>query len=341
MIAGVRLFQPEEAPGPRKLRECYDEWLRPQHQRKASRSTLQEYETTLRHWERLTGDPAVSSVVQKTIDDFVDALLADEPKPKQPETVNKHLRNLRTILRRCVPQGVSPRGQTHGRHVLDWLPTLDMLPETKPEPRVIDLDELTAIYKACSVATRVTGAVPAPLVWRTLLLTKYTFGPRTRDLCLMPLSALYLDPPCPLARLRKVEHEHGWIGYVATKTRRYKPYPLYLPIPKLLRLHIDELLKVLGGTRLFPVGNRMNDWHAQWNEIQRAAKIDEPLYLLKELRQTCATTWNEIEGSGGLLGEHVCGHAKLGVNARHYDQATRRVVRYVSEFPYSDQMMLF
>src|SRR5262249_48083601 len=97
----LSIFQPgEETPAvvvdPRSftLREAFNEYLRPSVPKK---STLAEYKTSLRHWERNSQDPPVGSIDTAVMGCFLAEL---ENRGLGAETRAKIGRHLRAILRR-------------------------------------------------------------------------------------------------------------------------------------------------------------------------------------------------------------------------------------------------
>lgn len=232
--------------------------------------------------------------------------------------------------------------------------SIDRLDCDYAPPRTASLEELSAIYRACSAAVWPKHPlIPAPLWWRTLLVLAFTYGPRLGDLapidCDSPglaWSGIRFEADCPDQRM-KDRSEHGWLVFTPLKTRRRKPAPLILPLSSAARRHLEALPRV--GGRVLACRKNPRSFRRELRAIQilalfRAAghsamrtsngrfRIDgrslilrEALrslndmhqrpYTIQDIRKTSDTYW--FRACPGIQ-EHVLGHAPRGVNARHY-----------------------
>lgn len=330
-------FRPAGQSEPRDdelpLRACYEKFLLPEHQRRA-KATRTNFYTALKHWETILGSgdpysgPSVGSVNDDLAMQFQNQLFDRE---MAPATINKNCANLQRIFRRCGPRGY---GNPQGRGIISEVPFVTRIPEGFTEPRVASQDELSAIYKACSVATwPETPQFPAPLWWRVFHVLCYTFGPRTGDL--VPIDsdspgmlwdAFRADPECPHRTITE-SNPWGWLTYTPKKTSRIKPHPLYLPLTEVSRKHLDclprtalHILHCPGSPMLFRKNRQA---------IHAAAGIEES-YTPQDLRKTCETAWDRISLG---LGEIVVGHAPRNVTQRFYRQPAGLLVDAVHKLP--------
>src|SRR5262249_35831612 len=140
---------------------------------------------TLSSWERLTANPGISAISDFSLQSFRDARHKEAFRgqaEKRAATVNKDLRNIRSILRRVGPRGDrNPAGQG----ILPSRPDCQPRPADPIRKRIAVRSELAAIYPACDVAIwpaqRVTG-VPPPRLWRALYVCELCWGANVGDL---------------------------------------------------------------------------------------------------------------------------------------------------------------
>lgn len=334
-----------EPSGDVRLKEAFDQFLRPQlERRKRSPSHIRAFYTILEHWQRLTPDPPVRLIDDALLQQFSDALLVwyQSHEMRGTEAVSKALRYLRSIFRACAERGPgNPRGVATGKHVLTYVPIAEPPERSMQRKRIATLAELGAAYEACQVAKwpkprrRSLWAAPAPLLWRVLLVLDYTYGPRTENLLGLEWANIVLDTACPAPDASRLHWPHGWLTYVPGKTKRHKPDPLYLPLTECARMHLEELRL---RNRTGPIFAFPRNKHALHNTRQRIwteADIADP-YTFQEIRKTCSTAWNDLYP---LLGEHVTGHAPRSVNQIHYDTAIRRLMTYANKVPMAPEFL--
>lgn len=304
------------------LRACYEKHLRPVLADRAE-ATRSAYRTTIRrHWEPLTGDPAVGDID----DGVLQAWWAEMRRRDYGDSLlRKQYSNVRRILRRLGPRAP---GNPAGLGVIAFVPYLEPPPPVRRRKRVATLDDLDRLYIACGVATWPhDGPLPPPLLWRCLLVLAYNLGPRTGDLLGLPWSAITWSADCPDPDVPR-RNASGWICFEPQKTRRKKG-ELLLPLNATVRRHLQALAAVRSpavyGT-LFPHG-RPNDWHLQRRRIAATAGLGGG-YTFQQLRATCSTAWNR-QSYG--LGRHVLGHSPRGVNEASYLSAVDLLLDHVEQ----------
>lgn len=315
----LRLFDPTDGPedGDNQitLREAYTRYLLPdQRGTRRAPSTRSDYQTTLKHWEEsVSYTLTIAAITDDTLREFQDKL---EAKKLGSAAINKNLRNIRAILRRCGPRdGSNP----HGKGLLLTVPYVEPLPQMdRKRKRIIPPKDLELIYKACSEAKLTDCPVPAPLLCRTAFVLAYSIGARRGDLLSLRWSDVTFGRECPDIASDAV-NPSGWISYVPTKTRRKKGDPLHLPLTVAARGHLDAVRKAAPHVdRVFPLSNSVRHFDRLRLDIQRAAKIANP-YGWHDFRRTCNTALirTRIHGAGDCM----LGHAPRGVNAAHYVDA--------------------
>lgn len=310
------------------LRSAFVKFLLPRLTGQRAAGTLEAYETTLRHWEKLTPDPDVRDIDDLTLDLFRDAMLIENTA----ETVKKQWRSIRAVLRACCPRNSSNRsGRPRAESLLVDVPCFEISGERRPRrKRVATDDELTRMYLAADAAKYPRKKAHSPGdYWRTILVLIATFGPRRDDSLLLARGEVILSTQCPDPELRLV-NPWGWLSFVPRKTKRTKPDPLLLPLTRVVHAHLDLILSGTIGDRVFPVGDNRGTWRECLNRIQEAAGIEKP-FTFHDLRTTANIRWHDLPGSH-RAGEDVLGHAPRGVNARNYEEAVSRLCRLAPQF---------
>ena len=293
----------------------------------AASGTVYEYRRTLALWEKLSSDPPVDAIDDRTVAEWGAKMEAEF----EPATILKHWRNLRHFFRRLSRRGPgNPKGMRSTEYLIEDVPTYDPPAVVPGEPRYIPVEHVGAIYRACRVADWPKHRlVPAPVVWQGIVVLISTFGPRITETMGMGIEAVLESPRCPNPRV-PIENPHGWLRYTPEKQKAKKPEPLDLPLTPELR----EALDALGGGRakLFPVTGAKREWYRVWREILVDAGLiadveDGSGPTFHDLRRTCSTNWDLVHEG---LGDFVLGQAKRSVNATWY---TSRVVHLVELLP--------
>lgn len=312
----LRLFQPAGGadspptdPASWKLRACYLAHKAPTLAAPERARTAAEYSKALDHWESRTCDPPIGEVTDDTLLAFQRELTVSG---LANSTVNKTLRHIRGIF-----QILGPRAHRNpsGKNILPFAPYVEPVAEDCPEKRVASTQHLSAIYRACAVATwprsRFTGVEP-PIWWRALLVFETNFGLRTRDLRARQRRDIQPGDSNVPGRSRP---ELRYLRWVPPKTRRRKPQPLYLPLNAVCELHLRHLTP--HNELLFPAPRNDDGFYHEWKAIQAAAGIDDP-YMVKEIRVTCNSRADRQKHGSGRL---ILGHAKRDVNSEYYLQS--------------------
>lgn len=323
---------PSTAPAPSDLflREAFSRFLRPDMEDSAA-ATVADYESTIRIWEQLSGNPPVGQIDDQVLHGFKMRLQQRtwRGKPVSKSTIKKHLGNLRAILRRCGPPGYrNPQGQSIIERVPYVKPPTVKKKDRTRITRVVPIGDVDTFYRACRVARWPAGRLtPAPLMWRVILAMLWQYGMRIEDLLTLTFAANIVDAPeCPHAEI-VCENPHGWLTFTTTKT----DVDIVLPISHVVRRHLDAIKG--NGDRLFPVPYRKSSW---MDERRRIQSMFATPYTFQELRKTCNVNWKRIDREFGPI---VLGHTPGDVNSTFYSNALLDIRDGLSKFPIPPAML--
>lgn len=278
------------------IRQAYERYLLPDHERRRAAKTREGYRDSLRAWERYTDNPPIGAIKNATLAQFCEAYMAEG---RAPASFNKIWRHLRAILRRLAP---AETGNPLGEGIIAKVPYVEMLREESELPRVATADELNAMYEAAAgMQWPVSFEVAAADWWRTFLTVGLAFGPRIGDLLTMPTKAFHLE--------KRV------LRFRANKTRKWH----VLPFGKVVAAHVRRissprplLFAPLGGPTM--LGSRQPFYQA-WHELQDRAKIEQH-FGPHTLRRTCASMY--FKHGGYELASYVLGHTARNVTMQFY-----------------------
>lgn len=327
-ILSIREFTGEGGDELLNLRGCYEKFLLPSLE--ARENTLRAYQTALNHWERITPDPAVEAIDDELCQKFLRRL----GELTSTENSSKVWTAIRPILRRIGPRET---GNPAGLGIIRFVPYARTKKRRAAEKRILSLDELDRLWRACNVVQWPVGLrIPAPLWWRTALVVDSNYGMRTGDLVKqrphhvgLRWDAVRSEPRCPYHFVQEVNAE-GWIVYCPEKTSEFKPEPLHLPMLDVVARHLEEISayrRHLGESLILPAPTHPKALRRELSRISKAAGIDPPVNF-KHLRTTANYRWDSVELG---LGSLVLGHAARSVNAKHYAVSVGHLVRAASK----------
>lgn len=350
MIQQLKLFNPadllpppsaEVDQGAVTLDAFYRAAVRPVLERKGlTPGRLTEYDLAVRRWlecredyrrEYRISNPVLAQLKTWDFAAFQNWLLM---RGVGGRTVNKHLGDLRSILRRC---------ETVGR-----IPAVDAVPTRRAAPKLVfSLDDLAVIYRACAAADWPTiNAAGEPLDyspatgWRAALAVWSTYGLRTQELIAtcgrfagLAWSNLTGNAPNPTPG-GLTSCARGWLVYTPQKQKRFKPEPLALPITPAVRHNLDAIgfARLAGkpAAAVFDWPRSRRAFYRTWRAILRAAGV-EPIKLAdgktaelnpKHLRKTAETLVDQIDPGVGPM---VVGHAPRELAYRNYISTETRI----------------
>lgn len=279
-------------------------------------ATLVEYWTLLAHWERLTENGPVGWIDREAVKQFRQRLIEETCRRgtkryrRSPATVNKILRTFAALI---APLWPADRFNPDGKGLVPYFAFPQPLPRQKRLPFVFSRRELSALYLAAE-ACRPTGGhrrsgLHLPLLWRTAMAVALNTGPRTWDLFALRWEDVRWD-----------DFRHGAVFYRARKTGKIQRPPLN----RVARAHLEAVRRLeLDADQVFPGFRKHKAFYAAWRRICARAGVQAPF---EAFRKTCST-WHDDVLSG--VGAWLTGHSVRGVNAEHYQDPTRRVLRAV------------
>lgn len=315
------------------LRQAFEQVTLPRlKRRQRAPGSVEKYKRAVWYWEQATDDPAIGRITADDLDEFVE-LLAEPGRwaLRTATAANQQLGYVEAILRSCGPR----IGRNGGAGILTEVPAGERLPTEAPTKRrrLVPLEHLDAIYRACRVATwpRVHG-LPAPLLWRVAFVLAYNVGPRRCELFKMPASADRPQAAYPGdADDIEATSPHGWLAFPTPKTaRRKQQLPLVVPVNLTTRQHLDAIRTGTRRLRLLPMGDHASTWRRHSFRIQTAAGIGEP-YTWQDLRKTASRAYRRTAGRD--VAEFILGHKPRGTNATFYDDLTADAVAAVERLP--------
>lgn len=300
--------------------------------------TREEYSTTLRKWSRWGGAETLEDLGRKEIREFLD-WVEDDAASRQGgnpgRTANKVRSHLRAVLSWAWEN--------------DFLEALPSFPRLKPQRDIagkhyLTKSELNSLYFATHQMERPRGW-DEPLSighhWRTALVIFFNYGVDTGTVW----KTLPFHEPI---RWRHISWERqspdrefkepsrwGWIYYRRVKTGK----TFWRPMNRTVRLHLKSLLPaapdpdgqvVLGG------GSRPN---LRFRQLCKLAGVspkrdietgDERPWVLKDLRKTCATYYDEHVPESSV---EILGHSAGGITYRHYAHRAPLAFRAILTLP--------
>lgn len=317
-ILTFSLMAPADPIGPHSsLTDCYQAYMIPRlEDRERKPKTFLEYEQAIAHWERLMMTESgcrmpVKEISDKTAKLFRKRLLSETPT-RSKATVNKIMRHWSAVVRHLWP---ADRTNPKGKGLIAFFDLPGSLEEDGRLPFTFARKELSDLYRACDVVKPLRGCrkspIQIPLLWRLALVLEYNIGARTYDLFTLKWSDF-----------REFDWKWGSIHFRAAKTRKLQR----IPLNQQARLHLDAVKALaLDSERIFPAFNPTNASaiRRKWRKICKAAQVNG---CFEDLRKTVSTAYEDLRPG---VGPWITGHQLSGVNARNYQNPTKRVLKAV------------
>lgn len=274
----------------------------------------------------------------------------------------KHIREfLDWVYQRAIMENGSNPGRTankareHLRAVFSWAWEQDLIDVTPefPKPKLqrdvagkhyLTKDEINALYFATHQMARPKGwQFPFPIgrYWRAALVAFFNYGFDTGTIW---KSASFHEPilwrhlswerESP-DRENKQEARWGWLFYRRVKTNK----SFFRPMNRVMHAHIKSIMPeqmepddpvFLGG------GSRPNERFIELCQLAGIkAKLDvetgeEEPWLLKDLRKTCATYYDEHVPESSI---EILGHSVKGITYRHYAHRAPMAFKAIMTLP--------
>ena len=322
--------------------------------------TIAEQSSTLRHWVRITTDPALEDIDAAVLLLFRESLLSDVwtdahgriRRPLSPQTYlkhDRHVRQLLTVARRLqlidsIPQLYVTRAR--------GLAGVRAAERTRPVRPLVTAEELFRLHRSAAAVTwprrlwrSPISAATRALLWRALLWLLWSYGLRISDAARLTWACVSsyasdIDAPGALLfrpwKLRRIGRLQclplTMKGLQLLQTLRAAVNP---PDPDCL---VFPMLTTPGRWELRR-GTWRPGWRASWSaELCPLARIAptigppdwvaalaadttyRPPLTPHDLRRTCVTELNDRGRTGRRIGAWVAGHSLRGTDAVAYDK---------------------
>jgi len=299
-----------EAAAHLTLRDVFQQYFL-KRRKQLEANSIVSYESTIKRWEVITGNPTLGELSGESFDlekflQFVEekmlcTRLDGRPGQLSLPSANKELRQLQAILALCGP----------GRKCLKIFrdaPELQLFDEPDPEPRIMTLEELSAIYHHCHVAAWPKNRGIAPESWwQASVVYLSNCGSRTSDWLSLKTENCNLNEQWVLIDAEK-------------KTKKANK----LPLPDCL---VEHLQRIWGRRELvFPAPNNKTYRNNTFRAIQQAAGIPEPHFRIKDMRSTCGDRFYAVDAAAG---QGVLNHGNRSTTDRNYVNPLEHKFRFL------------
>ena len=290
--------------------------------KKLSEGTRKEYRSTVTKWLSWGQGVEVDQIERQHIRDFLDWVhekATQDGGANAGRTANKARENLRAFMSWAWEQ--------------DYLEKLPRFPKPKPQRDVagrhyLTKADLNALYFATYELPRPRGWNQDLTVghhWRAALVVFYNYGVDTGTVFKTaafhePILWRHVSwqPASPNGQGQ--ESRYGWLYYRRVKTKKQ----FYRPQNRVVRAHLKSLLPEHPEPNqpVFDCGSSRPN--LQFQQLCRLASVkpkqdvetgEEKLWVLKDLRKTCATYYDAHMPESSI---EILGHSVGGVTYRHY-----------------------
>ena len=312
---GRGLFPTE---GHTTLKSFYETYYKPVRLSDVSGQTVATYESVIRLWCVITGDPPLGSVTAETLASFrncIARLRGKQPASRtSPNTVRKYLRHLQAILDKAGPPG------RRNRDAANLIPDAPWVKPPKArisQPRIVLPGHLSDTYTAAVAMNypRIQGFKP-PAWWRALLVVAFNTGLRRRTLFEMRIEEIDWDARC--------------IRLPAKHMKAGRPH-----IAPLNHTAIEHLLAIRTDRELvFPWPYNVTYFDQCFHRLQDAAGIPrEEHFGLHTIRKTLGTILYEVSPGAAQM---TLGHMDQATTRNHYVRADQIVTRALDQLKQPD-----
>ncbi len=301
------------------LRDCFERFYRSDE---LLPRTIEAYQNTLKHWERITSNPPVAHIDNAVLRDFKVQFLAEG---KSPATFNKNRQHILSVLNLLGPPSHARERDRENLGLLTAVPYVRKARESEKRPVVYDDRHVDALYAGCAAATWPRYGGEIAIWWRTAIVLGFNVGARRNDWLSLQWSAIDLDR-------RELTLHQG-------KTRKVRVLPLHSTAVE----HLRSLRSETASPLVFPtrpdaaapvvVERFKTSLYRTWRAIHRAGGLTDPAdyRTFHQLRATCAT--NLWESNPGHAQQMLC-HSSAETTRRHYahtDPGLRRAVDAIQQ----------
>ena len=306
--------------------------------RKLSRGTRDEYSSTLKKWKKWGNGIPIEELRRTDIREFLDWVhecAIDEEGTNPGRTTNKARENLRAVMSwawerdlvASLPRFPKPRPQRDvaGRHYLTKaeINALYFATHRMKRPRGWNLSAPVGRYWRCAIVLFFNYGVDTGTIWKSV--------PSHEPILWRHVSWNQQSPD----REIKEKSRWGWIFYRRVKTGKN----FYRPMNRVVHAHIKSIMPgdaCPNEPVLFGGGARPN---CRFRQLCQLAGIkpktnvqtgEEKPWLLKDLRKTCATHYDEHVPESSI---EILGHSVGGVTYRHYAHRSPLAFRAIMTIP--------
>ncbi len=306
--------------------------------RNPARATRGEYDTTLRKWREWGGGVCIEQLCRRQIREFLDWVFA--------QAVAQDGTN---------PGRTTNRARAHLRAVISWAWEHDLIeqpprfPKARPQRSVagrhyLTKAEINALYFATHQMRRPRGwdlPVPIGRFWRAALVVFFNYGldsgtvwkstARHEPILWRHVSWNREAPD----RAVKQQSRWGWLYYRRVKTKK----TFWRPMNRVVHAHIRSLMParpepdqpvfVGGGAQ----PNRRFQALCDLAGIPPKTDVEkgaEKPWMLKDLRKTCATYYDEHMPESSI---EILGHSVSGITYRHYAHRAPLAFKAITTMP--------
>jgi len=266
----------------------------------AAESSVRAYDSVVRKWALLTGDPPLAEITNDTMALFRDAVARTKGKdgatPVSPNTVRSVLRHVQGILDLAGP---ASRHNREGAGIIQHFPYAKPPRARWSPPRFVPPEHFAAVYQAANTMTRPEGlGFPAAAWWRAILVVAWNLQLRRGTLLRIPMVAL--DWQRRVVRL-KAEILKSGRGELRALSE--------IVIDHLAPIRSDRPL-------LFPWPYAVKTLSREFHRLQERAGIPQAeRFGFRDVRRTAATTIWQVNPDAARL---ALGHRAMDTTATYY-----------------------
>lgn len=282
---------------------------------RAGTCTISTFESILRRWTQLTGDPPLTEITVQTLARYQEAL-AQLPgkRPGSSMSANRirsHLRHIQAILDKAGPPG--PRNRD-AAGLLSQVPWIRPPREEFDEPRIVSMELVGQVYNAADRAKvpRLDGVSPGAW-WRALLVITWRTGLRRSSLLALKMADVQWDQACIGVRPRTIKNRRGEVCHLNPTAMEH-----------LRAIRTEREL-------VFEWPYALTYFHVSFHKLQDAAGLPrEKHFGLHDIRRAVGTLlWEESPQAAQL----TLGHASSAVTKKHYVAKRGIVARALDRLP--------
>ena len=308
---------PEADPATMTLTGFFGSYFVPTRLAEVGKKHLRQFGSSLRKWREITEDPPLAEITNATMALFRNTLgqytSGDKLSTMSTATVRKHLRYIQSILDQAGPPG--PKHLRTAAGILEKVPYAKPPRPPVPNPQIVTLEMLEAVYRAAERMNRPVneGIRPADW-WKALIVVAVNTGLRRGT-----LMAMQWDHCSWENRLLMLPEE------IMKSRRRHHGYLNQVAITHLSRI------RGAGVGPIFPFPYAEHSLTRWFQQLQELAGIPKPQrFGFHALRRTLATWLWEMNPQAA---QFALGHTSAQTTMNHYVSGGEIVARALDALP--------